>query len=220
MPEKRPIKAVLFDLDGTLISTKRLYLEAYRRALEPHLGRLLSDADILRIDSRTERRVFETCLPTGDIAACVERFYEHYAQLHASLFDGLYPGVIDLLAELRQREIVLGIVTGKSRRAWEVTAAATELGIFAAVVVEDDVAQPKPDPAGLHTALATLQLKPGEALYVGDAAHDLHAASAAGILGVAALWSKKGERRIQLERSAREVGAALAESPADILALL
>src|SRR5688572_21828535 len=192
MPEKQPITAVLFDLDGTLINTKRLYLEAYRRALEPDLGRLLTDADILAIDSRTERRVFESCLASGEIADCMERFYQHYATLHEALFEGLYPGVVELLSELRARELPLGIVTGKSRRAWEATAAATELGPFDVVVVEDDVTQPKPDPSGLQAALAALQRVPAEALYVGDAAHDLHAARAASVLGVAALWSKRG----------------------------
>jgi HAD superfamily hydrolase (TIGR01549 family) len=220
MPEKQPIKAVLFDLDGTLINTKRLYLESYRRALEPDLGRLLTDADILAIDSRTERRVFDTCLSSGDVADCMERFYQHYADLHGSLFEGLYAGVAELLVQLRARGLPLGIVTGKSRRAWEATATATELGPFAVVVVEDDVAQPKPDPSGLRAALAALHLVPPEALYVGDAVHDLHAARAAGVLGVAALWSKKGERRTLLERAAREAGAALAATPADILALL
>ena len=220
MPEKQRIKAVLFDLDGTLINTKRLYLEAYRRALQPDLGRLVTDAEILAIDSRTERRVFESCLPPGEIAACTQRFYQHYAELHASLFEGLYPGVPELLQTLRARNFPLGIVTGKSRGAWGVTAAAAKLGHFDIVVVEDDVEQPKPDPAGLHTALIAIGRKPAEAMYVGDGIHDLHAAHAAGILGVAALWSKRAERRSQLERAARELGAALASSPQDILALL
>ena len=220
MADKRAIKAVLFDLDGTLINTKRLYLEAYRRALEPDLGRLLTDQDILAIDSRTEHKVFETCLRADDIAACIQRFYGHYAALHDSLFDGLYPGVLELLDELRRRRMTMGIVTGKSRRAWEVTAAATELGLFDVVIVEDDVSQPKPDPSGLQAELDALQLTPDDALYIGDAAHDLQAASAAGVQGVAALWSKKGDRRIQLERAARDVAAILASSPADILALL
>jgi HAD superfamily hydrolase (TIGR01549 family) len=214
------ISAVLFDLDGTLINTKRLYLEAYRRALQPDLGRLLTDAEMLAIGSRTERRVFESFLPAGNGAECMQRFYQHYAELHASHFEGLYPGVAELLQTLRLRGVPLGIVTGKSRRAWEVTAAATELGPFDVVVVEDDVTQPKPDPSGLHAALIALGRGPTEALYVGDGAHDLQAARAAGILGVAALWSKRGERRTQLERAARDVGAALASSPQDVLALL
>ena len=214
------ISAVLFDLDGTLINTKRLYLEAYRRALQPDLGRLVTDAEILAIDSRTERRVFESCLPPGEIAACMQRFYQHYAELHATHFEGLYPGVAELLRTLRSLRLPLGIVTGKSRGAWEVTAAATQLGHFDVVVVEDDVAQPKPDPSGLHTALIAVGRKPAEALYVGDGAHDLHAAHAAGILGVAALWSKRGERRSRLERAARELDAVLASTPQDVLALL
>jgi phosphoglycolate phosphatase-like HAD superfamily hydrolase len=213
------IRAVLFDLDGTLINTTRLYLEAYRRALQPDLGRLATDAEILAIDSRTERRVFESCLPPGAVADCMQRFYKHYAELHTSHFEGFTRASRSFCRRCVRCDFLWESSREKSGRV-EATAAATQLGHFDVVVVEDDVAQPKPDPSGLHTALIAVGCEPVEALYVGDGAHDLHAAHAAGIFGVAALWSKRGERRARLERIAREVGAALASSPADVLTLL
>jgi nucleotide-binding universal stress UspA family protein len=51
------VRAVLFDLDGTLIATKALYLEAYRRAVEPYVRAELTHADILALKPTSERRL-------------------------------------------------------------------------------------------------------------------------------------------------------------------
>ncbi len=212
--------AVLFDLDGTLVNTRRLYFEAYKRALQSSLGRPITDHDIIAVNARTERRLFEASLPPALIDECVLRFYEHYAELHSTHFEGVYTGVPEVLAELRARGLMLGIVTGKSRRAWEVTAAAAGLGEFDVVVVEDDVAEAKPDPAGLRLAIGLLGLPAAQAVYVGDAQHDLDAARAAGMRGIAALWSKSGGRHERLKRVAEDMGAATADAPAPLLALI
>lgn len=185
-----PPAAVLFDVDGTLIDTYRLYLESYRRALRPYLGYAPTEEEIIARRPSAERLFLAEWIGEERVEACHAAMLEHYAALHGALGEGMYEGVREMLAALRSAGIRLGVVTGKGRRAWETTEAALALGRFEVVVTEDDVRAPKPDPEGLHAALEVLGVDPANAVYVGDSAGDLRAGRAAGTRVAAALWPK------------------------------
>ena len=188
-------RAVLFDLDGTLIDTYRLYLESYRRALAPRLGYAPTDEEIVARRPSAERGFLAEWIGAGRVAECHAAMLEHYAALHGALGAGMY--------------------------AWEITEAGLELGRFDVVVTEDDVRAPKPDPEGVLAAVRALGVAPGAAVYVGDSAGDLRAGRAAGTRVAAALWPKDapGER----ERFLDEVRALepdwTLERPADLTRL-
>lgn len=211
------IKAVIWDVDGTLISTKDLYIESYRRALEPFIGKLLTEEELLQLRLHSELAVLRS--QSGDaFEACMVEFRKHYARLHATHFGGVYDGVVDVLGELRARGIRNGIVTGKSRSSWEITLAEVELGDFDAVVVDDDVASPKPDPEGILAALDHLCVRPADAIYVGDSPGDMEAALAARTHAAAALWSKSEAWRERFLQRVRGLhGIMLLEQPRDLL---
>ncbi len=192
---RRTAPAVLFDLDGTLINTKRLYLEAYRRAVLPYVGRDLTNEEILALRPRCEIRFLRDVVGADRIEPCLADFHREYAALHQQFFRGLYPGIPALLAALRAAMVPLGIVTGKSRRSWEITTPHAPLGDFDALVFADDVAEPKPDPEGLRKALARLAAEPARTYYLGDSISDMEAARAAGVIPAAAVWAKKPEDR-------------------------
>ena len=214
------LKAILWDLDGTLISTKRLYLEAYRRALAPYIGKVLTDEEILGDQSRSEIRYLKSHA-REQFDACVRDFQQHYAALHESHFGGIYPGVMDVLDDLRARRIPMGIVTGKSRSSYEVGLATANLGPFDVLVMDEDVAEPKPDPEGILKAMAALDIQKDEAVYVGDSITDIQAAHAAGTTAAAALWSRPESERGRIIERLESVGETrLLHSPADVLALL
>lgn len=188
------IEAVLWDLDGTLISTKRLYLEAYRRALAPYIGKVLTDEEILGHRSRSEIRYLMS-QAREHYDACLRDFRVHYATLHDTHFGGVYPGVIEVLNALRARGMKMGVVTGKSRSSYEVGLATANLGQFDVLVMDDDVEEPKPHPEGILAALAALSIDGRQAIYVGDSITDIEAAHAAGTSAAAALWSKDAAQR-------------------------
>lgn len=191
-------RCVLFDLDGTLLDTWHLYMEAFRRTLEPHFNRRLSDADIMALQPHAEQRVLLDLIQEVDFTSYFERFLTHYSLLHDSLFGGPYAGVLDMLHALRAQGAVLGIVTGKSRDAWRITATRLEEGfedLFDVVLTDDDVRDPKPSPEGLLLALDVLDLQPSRAVFIGDSQRDRQAARAAGLPFGAALWPRGAEAR-------------------------
>lgn len=190
MAERTAVRSILFDVDGTLIDTYRLYFESYRRALQEALGYLPEPGDFARQRPSSERHFLSEWVGEEKAAACHDAMCRHYDALHDSFFDGIYDGVPEMLKGLRSAGIPLGIVTGKGRRAWEVTVASLDLGDFVTVVTEDDVSLPKPDPAGLQLAAKALGTPPAEVVYIGDSVTDMEAGREAGMKIGAALWPK------------------------------
>jgi pyrophosphatase PpaX len=212
--------AVLFDLDGTLIDTWRLYLESYTRALAPFLGRAPTLDDFAAHPPLSEGRFLRAWLGEESGAACHAELARAYGELHGSLAEGVYDGVPEMLAALRAAGIPLGIVTGKGRRAWEITERELPLGAFEVVLTDDEVEAPKPDPRGLLAAAAALSTDPARIVYVGDSVADLQAGRAAGMRVGAVLWPKTGEG--ERERFVKEIAPIapdwLFDRPADLTA--
>jgi HAD superfamily hydrolase (TIGR01549 family) len=215
------IRGVLFDLDGTLIDTWDLYLEAYTRALTLHFKRRLSLEELKALRPTSELRLLRRVLTPPATEVAQQEFLRQYRGLHPVLFGGTYPGVPEMLAALRGMGLLLGIVTGKSRAAWEITASHAKLGSFHVIVTDEDVQEAKPSPEGLALALGRLAIPPAEALYVGDSAGDAGAARAAGVRFAAALWPKERREAAVFLRQVREIAEPLElPSPGSLTAAL
>jgi phosphoglycolate phosphatase/pyrophosphatase PpaX len=214
-PRRGVLRAVLFDLDGTLFESRRLYGEAYRRAVLPILERPLTREDLQRLSPRSESAFFEAAVPEHRRADALAAFRREYASLHASDFGGLFDGVDDLLRALADAGLHRGVVSGKSRGSWDVTAALIGLAeTFDVIVLDDDVATPKPDPEGIRIALEALGVGAAGAAYLGDTASDMEAAAAAGVWPVLAAWAPADRGRAERARAAaRALGADVAETP-------
>lgn len=213
---RRP-RSVLFDLDGTLIATRRLYLESYADALEPVFGRRPTHEELLARGPRAERRFLKELAGNAGYREVLDRFYRSYRRRHPQDFEGTYRGVPEMLETLRAAGIPVGLVTGKSRRAWRITETMARLGPFSVAVFDDDVPAPKPDPAGVRIALRRLDLVSNDVIFVGDSATDLEAAARADVRPGAVLWSKRLEERTSFAALAQEVGGRAYETPEELL---
>jgi beta-phosphoglucomutase-like phosphatase (HAD superfamily) len=147
---------ILLDLDGTLIATRQLYVEAFARALHPHVGRRMSEPEIMALHPKSEIRFLRSQVGDRLLPEVLDHFYREYDALHPELFRGFYRGALEVVDELRRRGVPLGLVTGKSRRAWDITLRHLDPGAFHVLVFDDDVVEGKPDPEGLHWAVALL----------------------------------------------------------------
>ena len=178
------VRAVLFDLDGTLLDTAPDMvgaLNALRR--EKSLAPLPYQA-VRGGVSHGAARVVRTGFPDADpqsFAALQRRFLELYRGA-LSRETRLFPGMLEVLATLASWDIKTGIVTNKA--AWLTEPLLEQLGLrarFACVVSGDSLAEKKPHPLPLLHAATLAGVAPTACIYVGDAQRDVQAAHAAGM---------------------------------------
>jgi len=187
LPPRGSVRAVLLDLDGTLLDTAPDLAEAANRLLAG-LGRAPLPEERVRdfIGKGIANLVRRTLEETG--AAPSEAEYRRsLAQFEAIYLAGVadrslpYPGVLAGLEAFRAAGLGLACVTNKVGRFTEPLLRQTGLrGYFGAVVSGDSVANKKPHPEPLLAAAALLGVAPSEAWVIGDSANDVLAARAAG----------------------------------------
>ena len=190
------LRAVLFDLDGTLVDSAPDLTTAVNGLLG-ELGRGPYDETTVRgwigdgarvLVHRALFAAFE-----GELDAALEQrgldlFMQHY---RACLTDTSqpYPGVAETLAALADAGVGLACVTNKPEGLSRELLRALDLEAhFGVLVGGDTLAQKKPHPAPLAHALAALEVSAGQALMVGDSPNDLHAGRAAGCRVAAVTW--------------------------------
>lgn len=187
------LKAVIFDLDGTLVDSAGDILVALNRLLdEMGLARVtLAEVKAMVGDGATklvERALTARGGDLADLARASQRFLSHY-EGQATLNTAPYPGVRETLASLAGEGLALAVVTNKPHAAtMEILDALGFTKLFAAVIGGDSLARRKPDPDPVRAALARIGVAPSAALMVGDNYHDIEAAHAAGVRAVAVSW--------------------------------
>jgi len=207
---------VLFDCDGTLVDTLGRALESYEHAFAKiGAGRLPQGGLKFRF-GRSADKILLGLL--GDEAKARQAFV-HYLdhQAESALSTVLHAGIRDLLNQLRESGVPMGIVTGRHAVDLALVLNPHDLAPYFNVLVADsDLANPKPAPDGLLLACRRMGLEPGRTLYVGDSVNDMLAARAAGCVPVAALWDRLAEAA-PLEAAQP---AFLARTPADVERIL
>jgi 2-phosphoglycolate phosphatase len=187
----RLARAVLFDLDGTLVDSAPDLLQA-ANAMRERAGLGPMTLDALRpAVSRGSRAMLAAALPHLDAAAreaWVEPFLAHYAGAIA-VHSRLFPGVAGVLAAIEADGACWGIVTNKSEHLARALVDALGLAPRCAVLVGGDtLPQRKPDPHPLWFACDALGITATAAIYVGDDRRDIVAARAARLGAIAAAW--------------------------------
>ncbi len=185
-----PSRAVLFDFDGTLADTAPDLAAAANRLLAEQGQEPLPLERLRPFASAGARGLVHAAfgVKPGDAEyeALRESFLDFYAErvCHQTR---LFPGIAELIGELRAREIRWGIVTNKSTRFTEQIVLALELEPDC-LACGDTTPHLKPHPASLLHAAAQLKLSPGDCCYLGDDLRDMKAAIAAGMRPIAVDW--------------------------------
>lgn len=202
----KEIKAVLFDLDGTIMDTNELIIQSFLYALK----------GIVPSDFNREHIIPSMGLPLSMQLQLfsgreqVEDLIAAYREVNLRLHDEYvkaFPNVNEVFAKLHEAGIRIGIVTTKIRLTTE--RGLRYVGLYDyvepdAIVTIEDVERPKPDPEPVRRALEALGIEPDAALMVGDSVVDIQASEAAGVASVGVAWSLKGEALLK-ESGARHV---------------
>ncbi|WP_110665269.1 HAD-IA family hydrolase [Salinicola halophilus] len=187
MKETSTPRALLFDLDGTLVDTAPDLAEATNRLREHHgLARLPFEtlrAKVSQGGSALVSLALSIDADHPDHLAARDYLLNRYAEIVADESQ-IFPGLAPFLERWEMAERGWGIVTNKPRRFAEPLIAA--LGLTPGVMIcADDLPVRKPDPRPLLEAATVLGVIPGDCWYVGDHRRDMQAARAAGMPAIA-----------------------------------
>jgi pyrophosphatase PpaX len=193
MTKRKKITTVLFDLDGTIIDTNELIIQSFFHALRGVAPEGFAREHIIPYMGQTLKSQLQHFSGQEDVETLTQA-YREYNHLRHDEMVSLFPGVAEVVPQLRNAGIRLGIVTTKMR---ETSIRALELlGLFEnmdTIVSLDDVENAKPHPEPVAKAIRALGANPAETLMVGDSSVDMESAIAAGAVPVGVAWSLKGE---------------------------
>ena len=192
-----PITTILFDLDGTIADTNEIILRTLAETLEYANGRSWSREELLPHWGMILREQLLTLDPIIDLELVVPYYRRIYAQYHKFLL-AEFPGVRELLGQLKTAGYRLGVVTSKKRMSAQLTLDSLRYrGFFDDIIVDEDTIRHKPAPDPLLLALVRFGVTADEAIYIGDNPDDITAAHAAGIPGVAVGWCLRPRRELE-----------------------
>ena len=186
------VRAVLFDLDGTLIDTAPEFIQ---------IGlQLRAEAGLAPIDPETIWHsvsngaigMVQAALGMSADDPAFQRWRQRFLTLYETDLGNLshpYPGLPELVADLHKAGIAWGVVTNKlSRFALPLMNRMSFDPAAGAVVTPDHVNQPKPDPESILLACEQLVCNPSETLFIGDHLRDIEAGRGAGCFTIAAAY--------------------------------
>ena len=185
------LKAVIFDLDGTLLNTlddlhaavsyalEALFLpprtkDEVRIAVGDGIGNLIARS----IEDGKQNPKFEECLS----------LFRAYYETHNAVFTAPYEGILPLLTTLRQNGVRIGVVSNKIDPAVKALCARYFPDMIDYAIGEREGIRRKPCPDSLLECLKALSVSPDGALYVGDSEQDILTAKNADIACLSVTW--------------------------------
>lgn len=212
------IRAVLFDLDGTLVDTLNDLHCAVNFVMKSHGHSEVAPADFPKMVGKGNEFMIKSALPEDKkndreyVLNLLNEFFEYY-KAHCADKSTVYSGIYELLEELKKEEVYAAIVTNKAQIMTD--ALVPQLfkeGTFSAVIGQRDDVPKKPEPHMPFLAMSEMDVNPDECLFVGDSGVDMETGKNCGNTTVGVLWGYR-DRDELISRGARYI----VESPMEIL---
>lgn len=212
------VKAVIFDLDGTLLDTLEDLANAVNAALRHAKMPVHSIDDVRMFVGNGVKKLMERAIPEGEnnpeFDSTYQYFREYYAA-HCKENTKLYPGIWELLEDLKKRGIKIAIVSNKMDPAVKILNNDYFSGMMDAALGESEAVPKKPAPDMVFKAMEELGVTKDEAVYVGDSDVDIKTAANCGLPCISVTWGFR-DTEFLLEHGATH----LVNTPAEILNLV
>ncbi|MGD0786118.1 MAG: HAD family hydrolase [Sedimentisphaerales bacterium] len=187
-------KAVIFDLDGTLVNSLEDLADATNYALK-FFGQQVHNTEAFKqMVGEGTRTLISKALPTDKqelIEQVLVKMREKYMQICLNK-SRPYNGLQEVVTELSKREFKLAVLTNKDEKMAQKIVSHFFNGLFQIVKGTIEAVAVKPEPTAVLQVLAQLKVKPEEAIFVGDSKIDVQTAKAASIKAVGVSWGFRG----------------------------
>ena len=184
------INTVLFDFDGTVMDTNDVIYNSWQFTYNELTGRDGDDDVIYATFGEPLYQSMEKLFPDVPAEKSVE-LYRSYHYDHFTDLIRLFPGIEELLAEIKKRGLKTALVTSRLQRTTGI--GMRKFGLekyFDQVVTIEDCTKYKPDPEPINIALERLGSRPGESIMIGDSLFDLQCADNAGVEYAMVGWAR------------------------------
>lgn len=195
-------KAVIFDLDGTLLNTIDDLGDSVNYVLKKHNYPTFSIEEYKYKVGNGMRKLIERSLPENKlndetIEQVLAEFMAYYSE-HKMDKTAPYDNIEQLLKTLKQKGVKTAVVTNKAHISAKPLMDEVFPDLFDAVIGQKEGVPTKPDPTSVFAVLKELGVSADECLYLGDSGVDMQTAKNAGIFGIGVLWGfRKADELIE-----------------------
>jgi phosphoglycolate phosphatase-like HAD superfamily hydrolase len=184
------IKAVIFDLDGTIADTLPLCIAAFKQSIEPLLGKKISEEEIIATFGPSEEGTIRKLIPLHEDAG-VKAYLQHYEQLHY-MCPFPFVGIKELLETLNSEGVQMAMVTGKGIHSTRLSLKQFGLAHYFKIIETGSPDGPN-KVNGIRSVLSRMQLTANDSIYVGDAPSDIRYCKEISIPIAAAAWASTAD---------------------------
>lgn len=190
------IKAILFDLDGTLLNTLDDIKNSVNYMLKKHGFKERTLDEIRSFVGDGAKQMIERSIgftePKEQVLECLSTYEAHY-EIHKADLTKPYDGVYDLLNQLKEKDIRLAVVSNKPMPQVIPLIEGLFPGYFEVILGETSELKRKPSPEMLFYAIEALKLSKEDVLFVGDSDVDMQTAINANVDAIAVSWGFRDE---------------------------
>ncbi|OYT71894.1 MAG: hypothetical protein CFK49_03350 [Armatimonadetes bacterium JP3_11] len=191
MAKPSSLRAILFDIDGTLIDTVDLIVKALDYTYQKHLGVALPREELRRLIGlplKMQMRYLDDRVSGDAPHDLMEADEMAYYKAHRDQ-ERVVPEAVQAVQTAYRKGYAIALVTSKNRQELQITLPKLAVDAYVdTIVTADDTEHHKPAPDPVLKALERLQVAPEQAIYIGDTVFDLSCGRAAGVLVGAVAW--------------------------------
>ena len=203
------IKAVIFDLDGTVGDTVPLCIKAFRQSIEPLIERSISDEEIMATFGPSEEGTIMSLAPAFYDKGVAD--YLKYYELYHDMCPMPFEGIENVLRMLKEKRIHIAMVTGKGIHSTAISLKRFRINDYFEIIETGIISGPSKHQGIQRVLDYYTYLSNDKFIYVGDTQGDIIASRKVGIPVVSAAWADLTEPEKLKELSPNEIFYTIAD---------